>query len=99
MTNDEINLFLHTPGAKAERFVISKQSIQRAMASGDTVAEAVAESRCIKPELGCGKPIEVDRKTQKYWPSDAYRREWQITGLCAPCQDRVDAAMAAMTEE
>lgn len=99
MTNDEINVHLHTPGMAAKSYVVSKSKVQAIFSGGDSVAAAVAESRCINPPMGCGKPIQVDRQTKEYWPSDAYRREWQITGLCAPCQDRVDAAIAAMNEE
>lgn len=94
--NDEINLHLHTPGMATKRYVVSKEKIQGIFSGGDSVAAAVAESRCINPPIGCGKPIQVDRVTKEYWPNEAYQREWRITGLCAPCQDRVEAAMAEM---
>ena len=62
---------------------------------GDTVEQAVQEGRCIKPSLGCGKPIglrrdpETLRRVAAYdFPTEAHAREWQLNGLCASCQER-----------
>lgn len=62
---------------------------------GDSVEKAVQESRCLKPNMGCGQKIELDRKKRAYaFPHPAYKAEWKLTGLCPSCQDR-----AALTED
>jgi len=71
------------------------------LAAGDLVANALAESRCIKTAPGCGKPlIAADGTTRVFWDdveAKRYEAEWRQTGLCPDCQDaaRQTAEVAA----
>lgn len=64
------------------------------MSDGDSVEQAVREGRCLRPQMGCGKPIPLDRQKKAYFPHPAYKAEWKLTGLCSACQDQ-----AALKEE
>lgn len=65
------------------------------ISDGDSVETAVREGRCLKPQMGCGQPIQLDRTKRSYaFPHPAYKDEWKLTGLCPACQDR-----AALTED
>lgn len=44
--------------------------------------EAIAEEKCMKTPLGCGKPAESFR-------DGASRKEYAISGLCQKCQDKL----------
>jgi hypothetical protein len=55
---------------------------------GDSIEQAVREGRCLKPSMGCGKIIPLNRQKKVYFPHPSYRDQWKITGLCAACQDR-----------
>lgn len=57
------------------------------LSGGDTPQAAVAGARCLLPPIGCGQPL-----TDGDLPDQETAREWQITGLCADCQAKVDAA-------
>ncbi|MEV0015388.1 hypothetical protein [Streptomyces tendae] len=63
------------------------------LSGGDLPADAVREERCIRQPIGCGQPlITADGTTRVFWnetEAAAYQREWQITGLCPDCQDRL----------
>ncbi|WP_324608382.1 MazG-like family protein [Streptomyces sp. NRRL B-11253] len=72
-------------------------SISEALATlsgGDLPADAVRENRCLKPPIGCGKPlISEDGTARVFWNEDEagqYEAEWRITGLCPDCQDAVE---------
>lgn len=64
------------------------------LSGGDLPADAVREERCLKPPLGCGKPlISEDGTARVFWDADEaarYQTEWRITGMCPDCQDRID---------
>lgn len=64
-----------------------------ALSGGDLPADAVREERCIRPPIGCGRPlIAADGTARVFWDADEaarYQAEWQITGLCPDCQDRL----------
>lgn len=64
-----------------------------ALSGGDLPAVAVREERCIREPVGCGNPlIAADGTTRVFWDADEaarYQTEWQITGLCPDCQDRL----------
>lgn len=70
-----------------------------AISGGDLPADAVREERCLRPPIGCGKPlIGEDGTTRVFWDeaeAARYQAEWQITGLCPDCQDALDGAEAA----
>lgn len=63
------------------------------LSGGDLPADAVREERCLREPIGCGQPlIAEDGTTRVFWSADeaaAYQAEWQITGLCPDCQDRI----------
>lgn len=63
------------------------------LSGGDLPADAVREERCIRQPIGCGQPlITADGTTRVFWnetEAAAYQAEWQITGLCPDCQDRL----------
>lgn len=58
------------------------------------VAGAVREERCLREPIGCGRPLVADTDISRvFWsPLEAarYETEWQITGLCPDCQDRIN---------
>lgn len=64
------------------------------LSGGDLPADAVREERCLRPPIGCGQPlIPADGMVRVFWDADEaarYQAEWQITGLCPDCQDRLD---------
>jgi hypothetical protein len=45
-------------------------------------SSAITEGLCVKPPMGCGKPIEGFR-------DDLSAKEYRISGLCQNCQDEV----------
>lgn len=59
------------------------------LTEGDTAEDAVRENRCLRPPMGCGKPIQLDRQRLAYFPNQAYQQEWKINGLCPSCQDHI----------
>lgn len=65
-----------------------------ALSGGDLPADAVREERCLKPPIGCGKPlISENGEARVFWNEDEarqYETEWRITGLCPDCQDSVE---------
>lgn len=65
-----------------------------ALSGGDLPADAVREERCIKPPIGCGKPlVATDGSARVFWDeaeAARYQTEWRITGLCPDCQDALD---------
>ena len=61
----------------------------RGLTGGDSAADAVAERRCLRPPIGCGR--ELDPATYLF-RDRASVKEWTITGLCQDCQDTVEAA-------
>jgi hypothetical protein len=66
-----------------------------ALSGGDLPADAVREERCMKAPIGCGKPLIAEDGTARvFWDAEEaarYQAEWQITGLCPDCQDRIEA--------
>jgi hypothetical protein len=64
-----------------------------ALSGGDLPADAVREERCLQEPIGCGKPlISENGEARVFWDEDEaaqYEAEWQITGLCPDCQDRL----------
>lgn len=64
------------------------------LSGGDLPADAVREERCLREPIGCGQPlISEDGTARVFWneaEAAAYQAEWQITGLCPDCQDRID---------
>lgn len=66
-----------------------------ALSGGDLPADAVREERCLRGPIGCGRPlIAADGTTRVFWDEPeaaAYKAEWEITGLCPNCQDRIEA--------
>lgn len=63
------------------------------IADGDSVEQAVREGRCLKPKMGCGQPIRLDRVNKVYaFPHPGYKTEWMRTGLCPACWDRATLA-------
>jgi hypothetical protein len=63
--------------------------------SGDSVADAVRESRCLSAPVGCGAPVfNADGSLRHSDPDDdpeQYVTEWRYSGLCADCQDAQEA--------
>lgn len=63
----------------------------RALLAGQ---RAVREARCLKPPIGCGKPLITEDGTGRVFWDEAeaacYQAEWRITGLCPDCQDALD---------
>ncbi|WP_019358041.1 hypothetical protein [Streptomyces sp. AA1529] len=57
------------------------------LSGGDTPQNAVDDARCLLPPIGCGQPL-----TDGDLPDQETAREWQITGLCGGCQDRIHTA-------
>lgn len=87
-----------------ETYNMSLQDFQRALAGGDHQSDAVKEKRCLKPPIGCGQMLltpdglpvfNFDTKEE----ADLYEREWRITGLCPPCQDKVQETAERLEEE
>lgn len=70
-----------------------------ALSGGDLPADAVREERCLKPPIGCGKPLIAEDGTARVFWDEAeaqrYQAEWHITGLCPDCQDAIDDREAA----
>lgn len=64
------------------------------LSGGDLPADAVREARCLKPPIGCGKPLITEDGTGRVFWDEAeaacYQAEWRITGLCPDCQDALD---------
>ena len=75
------------------------------MTNGDTVAKAVEEKRCIREPIGCGEALlneDGSRRFDSFPDRDTaqlYEAEWQITGLCPNCQDRVQATAEELADE
>lgn len=61
---------------------ISRDDALRRIA-GDTPDEAVGQHRCLRPPIGCGRPLT--HEDLDAW-ADIERREYVITGLCKGCQ-------------
>lgn len=65
------------------------------LSGGDLPTDAVREERCLREPIGCGKPvISENGETRVFWDEGEaaqYEAEWQITGLCPDCQDRLDS--------
>ena len=65
-----------------------------ALSGGDLPADAVRKERCMTPPIGCGRPLVSDTGTARvFWDEDEaarYKAEWEITGLCPDCQDRIN---------
>ncbi|NEB63525.1 hypothetical protein G3I61_28350 [Streptomyces diastaticus] len=63
--------------------------------TGDSVADAVAEGRCLAAPVGCGAQVFLaDGSLRHSDPDDdpeQYVTEWRLTGLCADCQDSHEA--------
>ncbi|MEV0690465.1 hypothetical protein [Streptomyces sp. NPDC050388] len=59
--------------------------------TGESVADAVSEGRCLLEPVGCGLPVfNADGSLRHSLPIDdpeEYIAEWKMTGLCADCQD------------
>ena len=72
---------------------MSIPSFLASLSGGDLPADAVREERCLKPPIGCGKPLIAEDGTARvFWDADEaarYEAEWRITGLCPDCQDRL----------
>lgn len=51
------------------------------MISGRTLTESQAQMVCSSPS--CGEYIDIAKMT------DIQRREWQISGLCKSCQEKI----------
>lgn len=64
------------------------------LSGGDLPADAVREERCLREPIGCGQPLVSDTGVARvFWDEDEaarYQAEWQITGLCPDCQDRIN---------
>ena len=64
------------------------------LSGGDLPADAVREERCLREPIGCGKPLVSDTGVARVFWGEAeaarYQAEWQITGMCPDCQDRID---------
>lgn len=62
-----------------------------AVLTGDSVADAVAQGRCLAAPVGCGASVFQDgtMRGDILDPLDEadYIAEWKHTGLCADCQD------------
>ncbi|WP_040907056.1 hypothetical protein [Streptomyces griseoflavus] len=60
--------------------------------TGDSVENAVRETRCLLAPVGCGAPVfNADGSLRHSDPDDdpeQYVMEWWLTGLCADCQDQ-----------
>ncbi|WP_324607949.1 MazG-like family protein [Streptomyces rimosus] len=73
-----------------------------ALSGGDLPADAVREGRCLKPPIGCGKPlISENGEARVFWNEDEarqYETEWRITGLCPDCQDSVEDDAAELAD-
>jgi hypothetical protein len=52
---------------------------------GQTPEEAITTRTCVKAPLGCGKPITGFKDSLS-------AREYQISGFCQECQDKVFGA-------
>ena len=50
--------------------------------------EAIANNQCMPSPLGCGKSV-VNEKGQTLFRNDLSRQEYQISGLCQKCQDKI----------
>lgn len=66
-----------------------------ALSGGDLPADAVRQERCLREPIGCGRPLVAEDGTARvFWDAAEaarYQAEWQITGLCPDCQDRIEA--------
>lgn len=63
------------------------------LSGGDLPADAVREERCLLEPIGCGQALAAagtDRMFLSAGEVAAYQTEWQITGLCPDCQDRIN---------
>lgn len=94
MTNRE-----KTVGQLTENFA---DRLQMAM-GGDSKTLAMREERCIKPPLGCGKPLhktfdQAKRLRGTNFHDSASQREYHITGMCQACQDKFQADYEAAEE-
>lgn len=58
------------------------------LSGGDTPSDAVSEGRCIKEPLGCGRPAA---EAGRPFRTALEQREWEITGFCPECQERIAA--------
>ncbi|MGW6531383.1 hypothetical protein [Streptomyces venezuelae] len=65
------------------------QGFLAALSGGDLPATAVVEERCLMPPFGCGEPL-LDESGPRDAEAARYQAEYQITGLCPNCQDRID---------
>ncbi|MFI6061192.1 hypothetical protein [Streptomyces sp. NPDC051286] len=73
---------------------ISLDEFMAAILGGDSVSAAVQEGRCVSEPIGCGLPVfDTAGNLRHTMPDDApeeYVAEWQMTGLCADCQDALE---------
>lgn len=72
---------------------LSLQDALRKLAGGDHKDDAYAEGRCMKPPIGCGRPLtEAQPGGFKDYIST---KEYLISGLCQSCQDKMEEASRA----
>lgn len=50
----------------------------------DTPEKAIAEQRCVKEPVGCGKAVKKED-----FHDEISRKEYEISGLCQTCQDKI----------
>jgi hypothetical protein len=53
--------------------------------SGANREETISSNKCIPPPIGCGRIITPDTEFR----NETSRKEYQISGLCQQCQDKV----------
>lgn len=87
----------HLPRVTEEKIMKSPEmqkfldNLQAVITGGDTTNQAAFEERCVKPPLGCGEFLAKKNP----FPTPAYKREYRITGMCSPCQDKFQAQCQA----
>jgi hypothetical protein len=87
----------HLPRLTEEKIMKSPEmqkfldNLQAVITGGDTTNQAAFEERCVKPPLGCGEFLAKKNP----FPTPAYKREYRITGMCSPCQDKFQAQCQA----
>lgn len=62
--------------------------------AGESRQQAMYEGRCIKPPIGCGRPVlaEIDpsRVDEGAFRSELDMKEYTISGLCQRCWDEIE---------
>lgn len=75
---------------KSVTFAAGSLEAFKAAVMGDTAEAWIAEKRCAKPPVGCGKSLLNEDGSPRFNFDDREERdlairEWQISGMCPDC--------------